>query len=610
MASIRDELIEQCLLEEDDSDCDAVIPCENDCESDHLSIASGHQSEVDAEDINQLPTHLQSHPIRQSRSRQSSNESTLSNREHPRILSPTLSVSRNYFIGKDGTKWQKNPPRINVRTRNENIIKETPGVKSHARNKKSHLECFELFLSEDILYSILIHTNNRIQTNLLLKYGTSETIDCTRSEITLIELKALIGLLILAGVYRAGRENLEDLWATDGTGIEIFRLTMTRNRFTFLLNNLRFDDMLTRTERASTDRLAPIRHIFECFVTNCQDAYTPYEYLTLDEELVAFRGKCGFRQYIPSKPAKYGIKIYALVDCKTFYTVNLEIYCGKQPDNSPYTVSNKPYDVVDRIVRCVSGTSRNVTMDNFFTSLESTQHLLEYHKLTVVGTLRANKTCLPAEFKTRREEKSSMFGFQKDITLVSYVPKPRKMVYLMSSLHHDQIIDEQTGAQQKPEIITFYNATKSGVDVVDKLSRTYDVSRNSNRWPLTIFFALVNHAGINSMIVYLSNNNIQMKKSNHRRKFLKKLGLSLLEEHQKNRKENERLPKELRKRLGEHLGEPSLASPGKKTNGVQRCSKCPRKKDRKTKYVCEKCSIPLCLEHCHFLCENCSIHGE
>lgn len=144
----------------------------------------------------------------------------------------------------------------------------------------------------------------------------------------------------------------------------------------------------------------------------------------------------------------------------------------------------------------------NITMDNYFTSDDTTIDLLENHKLTVVGILRANKTCIPQHFKLRCEENTSLFGFQEKITIVSYVPKPRKMVYLMSSMHHDCAIDSETGQQRKTEIITFYNATKSGVDVVDKLARTYDVSRNSKRWPLTLFFSILNHAGINAMVMY------------------------------------------------------------------------------------------------------------
>lgn len=47
----------------------------------------------------------------------------------------------------------------------------------------------------------------------------------------------------------------------------------------------------------------------------------------------------------------------------------------------------------------------------------------------------------------------------------------------MSTKHHDNAIDESTGEKQKPEMITFYNSTKAGVDVVDELSASYNVSR-------------------------------------------------------------------------------------------------------------------------------------
>ena len=64
------------------------------------------------------------------------------------------------------------------------------------------------------------------------------------------------------------------------------------------------------------DHLAPIRDIFINFVINYKKCYSLGQNVTLDEKLEAFRGKCVFRQYIPSKPSKYGIKIYFLVDEK------------------------------------------------------------------------------------------------------------------------------------------------------------------------------------------------------------------------------------------------------------------------------------------------------
>jgi hypothetical protein len=72
-------------------------------------------------------------------------------------------------------------------------------------------------------------------------------------------------------------------------------------------------------------------------------------------------------------------------------------------------------------------------------------------------------------------------------------------------MHHSDEIDQDYGKHFKPEIINYYNSTKGGVDTVDFMKRNYSTARNSNRWPMTIFFSLLNISGINSQIIYISN---------------------------------------------------------------------------------------------------------
>lgn len=57
--------------------------------------------------------------------------------------------------------------------------------------------------------------------------------------------------------------------------------------------------------------------------------------MTIDEKLGEFRGRYNFIQYITSKPAKYGIKVFALFDAKTYCTSHMEIYARVQPDSIP-----------------------------------------------------------------------------------------------------------------------------------------------------------------------------------------------------------------------------------------------------------------------------------
>ncbi|KAB0805147.1 hypothetical protein PPYR_02117, partial [Photinus pyralis] len=398
--------------------------------------------------------------------------------------------------------------------------------------------------------------------------------------------------IYMAGVYHANRLNAEDLWSNDGSGVEIFRLAMSLQRFRFLIRCLRFDSKETRAMRRETDKLAPIRNVFDRFVANCQNGFHHSEFVTVDEMLAGFRGKCSFRQYIPSKPNKYGLKILALCDAKLFYTSKMEIYVGTQPDGA-YKVSNSPFDVVLRLCKHIFGSGRNITMDNWFTSIPLVKKLLD-HNLTVIGTIRKNKRELPLEFSqpAERPQHTSMFGFSQGCTLVSYIPKKKKNVLLLSSMHDRDEIDSETYVN-KPVMITDYNRTKGGVDTVDKLTASYNCSRNTRRWPMVVFYNLLNVAGINSQVVYVSNN---PDKKILRRRFLRQLGNDLVKPHLQVRSAMINIPRTLKLRLQEITGmniEPEVPQPVL----PGRCAYCTSKKNRKTRFQCHRCNKYMCLEH-------------
>ena len=382
---------------------------------------------------------------------------------------------------------------------------------------------------------------------------------------------------------------------------------MSFNRFSLLLKCLRFDNIETRQNRRVSDKLAAIRDVFQIFLANCQRNYSVSEYCTIDEQLVAFRGRCSFRQYIPSKPAKYGIKIFTLADAKTMYTLPMEIYTGTQP-KGPYMVSNSALDVVMRLVQPIEGSGRNVTADNWFSSVPFARRLLE-KKLTYVGTLRKNKKELPADFIAvkNRNPKSSIFGFQDDTTILSYIPKKNKNVLLISTMHtEDNSVDTSSGTEQKPNIILFYNSTKIGVDVVDELCGTYSTSRKTNRWPLVVFCRFLDIAGINSQIIYAANNSSENIK---RSRYLQDLGMALVMDKLRKRSCNFRIPKHIRQKAAKYSGietcEPAEACATTQSVTKSRCTICPRSKDIKTKSFCDKCYKKMCLKHMKNVCETC-----
>lgn len=79
--------------------------------------------------------------------------------------------------------------------------------------------------------------------------------------------------------------------------------------------------------------------------------------------------------------------MYAMTDAKTFYTVNMKVYCGIQPPG-PFQIPNATTDVVKRLMKPIDKTGRHITMDNFYTLIPLANDLLLNHRTTIIGTIK------------------------------------------------------------------------------------------------------------------------------------------------------------------------------------------------------------------------------
>ena len=55
--------------------------------------------------------------------------------------------------------------------------------------------------------------------------------------------------------------------------------------------------------------------------------------MSIDEAMIRYKGRLFFRQYMPKKPIKWGIKVWMVADAKKGYVSNFDIYLGKGPTN-------------------------------------------------------------------------------------------------------------------------------------------------------------------------------------------------------------------------------------------------------------------------------------
>ena len=56
----------------------------------------------------------------------------------------------------------------------------------------------------------------------------------------------------------------------------------------------------------------------------------PGKNISIDECLIKFNGRLSFKQYMPKKPNKFGIKVWMLADSETYFVPLFQIYLGKQ----------------------------------------------------------------------------------------------------------------------------------------------------------------------------------------------------------------------------------------------------------------------------------------
>lgn len=304
-------------------------------------------------------------------------------------------------------------------------------------------------------FSLFIEPIENFVVDMTNKYGLNRYKEKWKA-VDVTTMRAYYGLLLLAGVYRSKGEDVTELW-DDQNGRPIFRATMSLQRFSVINQCIRFDDKEQRSQTSDRDRLQPVRFIFDKWCQRVRMLYIPGKTVTVDEQLLPFRGRCSFIQYMPKKPAKYGIKWWVLCDSKTYYAYAMEIYCGRNRNAAPEV--NQGERVVLSLTEGLNG--RNVTCDNFFTS-HSLATELKKRQMTIVGTMRKNRREIPSvllDLKSKPAEYSTFaFDHKLRATMVSYVPKKNKSVILLSTYHtSNKVIDAD---KKKPEIIQFYNATK------------------------------------------------------------------------------------------------------------------------------------------------------
>jgi len=351
---------------------------------------------------------------------------------------------------------------------------------------------------------------------------------------------------------------------------------MSKHRFEELMRFLRFDIRGTRAQRKVADRFCLVSELLAKFRENCIASYKPTANLTVDEMLYPCKVRCPFLQYMPSKLDKYGIKYWLICDAEKRYVLNIIPYLGK--DEARPADRSLGEHVVLELAAPFLDKGRNITTDNFFTSLKLSESL-QKRKTSLVGTLKRNRSEVPYCVRPGNDPLYSTTLYTSgDASLTSYQGKTKKNVLILSSMHSGCDINEES-EKKIPETVEFYNNTKAGVDTIDQMCRKYSVRAATRRWPVHVFYNILDLAMINAHTIYKLITNKRIK----RRAFILKVVDELAESW-----------KERRQRSRAHQNPNTPPAEPAKRKRCQVMTSCRKQKGNKTSQICCKCNMPVC----------------
>ncbi|CAH1997194.1 unnamed protein product [Acanthoscelides obtectus] len=430
------------------------------------------------------------------------------------------------------------------------------------------LDVFESFF-DDALIELIVEETNRFAVQFIINnHGKLKEQSRVRkwTQTNKNEIRTLLGLLILQGInpkpeykmYFSRRHSIET---------PFFPKVMSERRFHLLIKFLHFVDNSTINENTKCRKLAKILPVLNHLRGKFMSTYLPERDVSIDESLIGWKGRLSWKQYIPSKRKRFGMKMFALCESSSGYMFNFIIYTGCDTDYGE-KYSNEP--VTARIVLSLMdpllGKGYRLFLDNFYTSVDLADKLVK-NRTDCVGTMRLNRKGVPTDIKKKLSKGENVARYRKKIMVQKW--RDKKDVLMLSTIHDGSMgtIQKRTGDVEKPLCILEYNSKMGGVDLTDNYLHFYGTTRSRvKKFYMKIFWHFLSVTTLNSYHIYKKSGG-KLKRLN----FLIELGEKLVEKYnQSNSRQRRRSKTPLPTRYSErHF--PSVIPPTTKQKPTKRC---------------------------------------
>ncbi|XP_067122000.1 piggyBac transposable element-derived protein 4-like [Centruroides vittatus] len=459
------------------------------------------------------------------------------------------------------------------------------------------LAYFLLFFNLELINMIVTETNN-----FALQQARSSRDQW--EPVTVEEIYIFLTISILQGLLYKPSEKM--YWSRNKL-IEtpIFGKLMKRTRYEEIKKNLHFENNTNfNPETHDNPKLWKIWPIINNLNSKFSQYYTPQQNISIDESLLLFKGRLSWKQYIPQKRSRYGVKFFMLCESETGYLHNFLIYTGKG------TCLNKKYghflftsQVVLSLLDPLLDKGYCLTTDNYYTSPQLADYLIT-RKTDCCGTLRTTRKDVPKILHKKKLKKGETVAMQRGKVLIQKW-HDRRTVTFLSTFHSATMVSTETrtgNVLMKPQVVVHYNKTMGGVDLLDQHLHDYTVARKrGKKYYKKIFFQLLDISLYNAYVLYKKNGG-QKPNMLFRLTLIERLittyhTVTMASKHGRTRTAG---PLRLTEK---HF--PDFIPPTDKKVAPTRCCVvcCKKNKDgkkirRETRYQCEQCQVAMCPAPC------------
>ena len=390
------------------------------------------------------------------------------------------------------------------------------GVKCRIPGQISILDYLKLFITSAIMNVIVNETN---------RYGLQKHRDAWEP-VDDKDIWRVFGLVVLMGIVK--KPTLKSYWSTrPHLSTSIFGKIISRDRFLTILNCLHFTD---NSENPAGNKLFKLGNVLSMICERLSSVLLPGKFISLDESLLAWKGRLSFKQYIPSKRSRFGIKIFALCDAVSGYVHKLSVYIGNEREQAEGTGRGVTHNIVMKLMNGLLNTGRCLYMDNYYNSPELAAELIK-NNTHVCGTLRPNRKGVPKDLKLcngKTIKKGETTSFSNGDCMVGCW-RDKKCICLISTMHKNmEVVDTgkvnyKGGKICKPAAILDYNKYMGGVDKSDQNLHYYNAARKTMKWYKKLFFHLLDICVYNAVIVYRVHSGCKITDLEFRNKLIEQI---------------------------------------------------------------------------------------